>query len=86
MHEESQKNKTSNLTTRKNKMNRNQKELARIAFDAFQCFADSDRKYPSWDELSHSDKMVFERIAGRVSAEISFRLQDLLAQLLPTVV
>jgi hypothetical protein len=64
---------------------KHQKELAKIAYDAFQCFANSGRKYPSWDELSHSDKMVFERIVGRVSAEISFRLQDLLAQVLPVV-
>jgi hypothetical protein len=65
---------------------KHQKELAKIAYDAFQCFADSGRKYPSWDELSHSDKMVFERIVGRVSGEISLRLHDLMAQLLPTVV
>jgi|HubBroStandDraft_5_1064220.scaffolds.fasta_scaffold133802_3 hypothetical protein len=69
-------------------MNDNHQEaLAKTAFDAFQWFASPDKRYTSsWDCLTLSEKKVFERIAVRVSGEISLRLHDLMAQLLPTVI
>lgn len=50
------------------------KSLAEIAFDAFQVFADHGRRYScSWKELNPEQKVVWERVAGRVEAETVLR-------------
>jgi hypothetical protein len=55
------------------------KSLAEIAFDAFQCFSDPDKKFSKkFVELTDREHIVFERIAGRVEAEISLRREDVI--------
>ncbi len=50
------------------------KSLAEIAFDAFQTFADDRRTYTNnWNLLVPEEKLVFERIADRVYAEVLMR-------------
>jgi hypothetical protein len=65
------------------------KSLAEIAFDGFQCFADYSERYPAWrtreqnvsykikwDELTIEERLVWERVADRVFAEIALRMYD----------
>jgi hypothetical protein len=50
------------------------KSLAEIAFDAYQCFAAESSKFPlGFNDLNSLDKLMFERIAGRVYAEVLLR-------------
>lgn len=49
------------------------KSLAEIAFDAYQCFCDPAYRFPSWDQLTPTDKGMWERIATRVRAEVLLR-------------
>jgi hypothetical protein len=58
----------------------NLKSLAEIAFDAFQCFAAPEKKYAKkFTELNDREHIVFERIAGRVEAEIALRREDVIS-------
>lgn len=60
------------------------KSLPEIAFDGFQTFAPPDKQYVApltgkkakWDDLLAEEKVVFERIAGRVQAEIVLRQDE----------
>ena len=66
------------------------KSLAEIAFDAFQTFSLSPRivEMPAimpgrsvkikarWKQLSTQEQMVWERVAGRVQAEVVLRQQE----------
>lgn len=68
------------------------KSLAEIAFDAFQCFAPQAAKWGSveerwdrhadvfkrskWSDLSQEQRVVWECIAARVSAEIALRRDE----------
>jgi len=57
------------------------KSLAEIAFDAFQCFAAPEKKYPKkFSELSDREHIVFERIAGRVQAEVEMRREEAITE------
>lgn len=52
------------------------KSLAEIAFDGHQVFAGPDRKFNcKFTELSDEDRLMFERIADRVYAEVLMRLE-----------
>jgi hypothetical protein len=49
-------------------------ELSKIAFDAFQTFAATDKKYSKkWDKLTAEEQLVWERVASRVEAETMLR-------------
>jgi len=62
-------------------MTNNLKSLAEIAFDAFQCFAAPEKKYlKKFTELNDREHIVFERIAGRVEAEIALRRHDVITE------
>ena len=52
------------------------KSLAEIAFDAFRCFSTTADKELLWTALSKEEKFVWERVAGRVSAEIALRRDE----------
>ena len=54
------------------------KPLSEIAFDAYQCFADNDDRYPPWQHLDWKERLIFERIASRVEAEVIMRATDIL--------
>ena len=71
------------------RMGKRLKSLAEIAFDAFQCFSNKKLYHvkknkdgsfitvrAKYKDLSSNQKRTWERVAGRVEAEIAIRTHD----------
>ena len=52
------------------------KSLAEIAFDAYQCFAPYAKWAKHWNELTDTERQVWERVVGRMQAEMVLRQED----------